>query len=130
MAELSIKKKRPKNLDLTTIRLPLPGILSILHRVSGAGLFLLLPLLLWLFQSSVSTPESFATFKVVATSPFVKIILLGLLWAVCHHFCAGIRYLFLDMHVGIDLESARLSSKIVFVVSIALTVILGVALLW
>ena len=47
MAELSIKKKRPKNLDLTTIRLPLPGILSILHRVSGAGLFLCLPLLLW-----------------------------------------------------------------------------------
>ena len=130
MAELSIKKKRPKNLDLTTIRLPLPGILSILHRVSGAGLFLLLPLLLWLFQSSVSTPESFATFKVVATSPFVKIILLGLLWAFCHHFCAGIRYLFLDMHVGIDLESARLSSKIVFVVSIALTVILGATLLW
>lgn len=130
MAELSIKKKRPKNLDLTTIRLPLPGVLSILHRVSGAGLFLLLPLLLWLFQNSLGTPESFATFKAVATNPLVKIILLGLLWAFCHHFCAGIRYLFLDMHKGVDLESARLTSKIVFAVSIALTVILGVALLW
>lgn len=130
MAELSIKKKRPKNLDLTTIRLPLPGILSILHRVSGAGLFLCLPLLLWLFQSSLATPESFAAFKAVATHPIVKLLLLGLIWAFCHHFCAGIRYLFLDMHVGIDLESARLSSKIVFAVSLALTAILGVALLW
>jgi len=130
MAELSIKKKRPKNLDLTTIRLPLPGVLSILHRVSGAGLFLCLPLILWLFHSSVGSPESFATFKAVATNPLVKIILLGLIWAFCHHFCAGIRYLFLDVHVGVDLESARLSSKIVFVVSILLTLILGAALLW
>jgi len=130
MAELTIKKKRPKNLDLSTIKLPLPGVLSIFHRVSGAGLFLLLPLLLWLLQNSLASPESFAVFTAVATNPLVKIILLGLIWAFAHHFCAGIRYLLLDLHIGVDLESARLSSKIVFAVSIALTIILGAKLLW
>lgn len=130
MAELSIKKKRPKNLDLSTIKLPLPGLLSIFHRVSGAGLFLLLPLLLWLLQASLASPESFAVFKSVAANPLVKLILLGLLWAFLHHFCAGIRYLLLDVHVGVELAAARFSSKIVFAVSIALTIILGAKLLW
>jgi len=130
MAEMTLKKKRPKNLDLMTIRLPLPGILSILHRVSGAVLFLLLPVLLWLFESSLTSPETFDVFKSIAAHPLVKLILLGLIWLYLHHFCAGIRYLLLDLHKGIDLESARLSSKIVFAVSIALTLLIGVKLLW
>jgi len=130
MAEMTLKKKRPKNLDLMTIRLPLPGILSILHRVSGAVLFLLLPVLLWLFESSLTSPETFAVFKSIAAHPLVKLILLGLIWLYLHHFCAGIRYLLLDLHKGIDLESARLSSKIVFAVSIALTLLIGVKVLW
>ena len=130
MAEMTLKKKRPKSLDLMTIRLPLPGILSILHRVSGAVLFLLLPVLLWLFESSLTSPETFAVFKSIAAHPLVKLILLGLIWLYLHHFCAGIRYLLLDLHKGIDLESARLSSKIVFAVSIALTLLIGVKVLW
>lgn len=130
MAEMTLKKKRPKNLDLMTIRLPLPGILSILHRVSGAVLFLLLPILLWLFESSLTSPETFAVFKSIAAHPLVKLIMLGLIWLYLHHFCAGIRYLLLDLHKGIDLESARLSSKIVFAVSIALTLLIGVKVLW
>lgn len=130
MAEMAIKKKRPKNLDIMTIRLPLPGILSILHRISGAVIFLLLPVLLWLFQSSLTSPETFATFKSVVGNPLVKIILLGLIWLYMHHFCAGIRYLLLDLHKGVDLASARLSSKVVFVVSIALTLIIGAKVLW
>lgn len=131
MAELALKKKaRPKNLDLTTIKLPLPGFVSILHRISGAGLFLMLPLLLWLFQSSLTSPETFATFKAFAANPLAKLLLLGLLWAYLHHFCAGIRFLLLDVHVGIDLPSARLSSKIVLAVSLAATVLLGVTLVW
>lgn len=130
MAELAIKKKRPKNLDLMSIRLPLPGIVSILHRISGAVIFLLLPVLLWLFQSSLTSPETFSTFKSVVGNPLVKLILLGLIWLYMHHFCAGIRYLLLDLHKGIDLASARLSSKIVFAVSIALTVIIGAKVLW
>ena len=130
MAEMSIKKQRPKNLDLTSIKLPLPGKLSILHRVSGVGIFLMLPLLLWIFQASVSSPESFAAFKAVAGLPLVKLILAGLTWAYMHHFCAGIRYLLLDVHVGVDLQSARRSAGIVFAVSLTLTVILWGVLLW
>lgn len=130
MAELAIKKKRPKNLDIMSIRLPLPGILSIIHRISGAAIFLLLPVLLWLFQSSLTSPETFATFKSVVGNPLVKLILFGLIWLYMHHFCAGIRYLLLDLHKGIDLASARLSSKIVFAVSIALTLIIGAKVLW
>ncbi|HOG02609.1 MAG TPA: succinate dehydrogenase, cytochrome b556 subunit [Accumulibacter sp.] len=130
MAELAIKKKRPKNLDLPTIRLPLPGILSIIHRISGAAMFLLLPFLLWLFQGSLTSPESFAGVKAVVGHPLAKIVLLGLVWFYMHHFCAGIRYLLLDLHKGVELEAARLSSKIVFVVSIALTLIIGARVLW
>ena len=130
MAEMAIKKKRPKNLDLPTIRLPLPGILSILHRVSGAGIFLLLPFLLWLFQGSLVSPETFASIRSVVAHPLAKIVLLGLLWFYMHHFCAGIRYLLLDLHKGIELEAARLSSKVVFAVSIALTLIVGAKVLW
>ena len=130
MAEMAIKKKRPKNLDLPTIRLPLPGILSILHRVSGAALFLLLPVLLWLLQSSLASPETFAGVKGIVGHPLAKIVLLGLIWFYMHHFCAGIRYLLLDLDKGVELEAARRSSKIVFAVSIALTLIIGAKVLW
>jgi succinate dehydrogenase / fumarate reductase cytochrome b subunit len=130
MAEMAIKKRRPKNLDLPTIRLPLPGILSIIHRISGAGMFLMLPFLLWLFQSSLASPETFASAREVVGHPLAKIVLLGLIWFYMHHFCAGIRYLLLDLHKGVELEAARLSSKVVFLVSIALTLIIGAKVLW
>ena len=93
-------------------------------------MFLLLPFLLWLFQGSLTSPESFAGVKAVVGHPLVKIVLLGLVWFYMHHFCAGIRYLLLDLHKGVELEAARLSSKIVFVVSIALTLIIGARVLW
>ena len=123
MAEMTIKK-RPKNLDLTTIRLPLPGKVSILHRVSGVGLFLFLPVLLWFFSASLTSAETFATFRSVFASLPAKVVLAGLLWAFVHHFCAGIRFLLLDLHVGIEKEAARKSAAVVFAVSIPLTLIL------
>jgi len=126
MAETTIKK-RPKNLDLTTIRLPLPGKVSILHRVSGVGLFLCFPLLLWLFQSSLTSAETFALFKAVASSLPAKVVLAGLIWAYAHHFCAGIRFLLLDVHVGVEKEAARKSAAAVFAVSIPLAAVL---ILW
>ncbi|MCB1959960.1 MAG: succinate dehydrogenase, cytochrome b556 subunit [Rhodocyclaceae bacterium] len=128
MSEVTARKQRPKHLALNEIRLPLPGFVSILHRVSGAGLFLMLPLLLSLFANSVGSPESFAAYKETVSSPLVKLILFGLLWAYLHHFCAGIRFLFLDAHTGLDLPAARKSSKVVLGVSIALTLIIGVKL--
>jgi succinate dehydrogenase / fumarate reductase, cytochrome b subunit len=128
MAEMTIKK-RPKNLDLTTIQLPLAGKVSILHRVSGAGMFICFPLLLWLFSASLSSPESFATFKSIAGMLPVKVVLAGLLWAFIHHFCAGIRFLLLDLHIGIEKEEARKSAVAVLAVSIPLTLILWGVLL-
>lgn len=128
MSNLSMVKKRPKHLDLPKIRLPLPGFVSILHRVSGALLFICLPLLLWLLQASLESPESFAQFKSVMGNPLIKLVCFGLLWGYLHHFCAGIRFLLLDLHKGIDLPTARMSSKAVLAVSLSLTVILGVQL--
>lgn len=126
MAELV--KKRPKYLNLFEIKLPLPGWVSILHRVSGAGLFLMLPLLIWLLGLSLGSADSFATFKTITAFWLVKIILLGLLWAYLHHFCMGIRILLLDMHIGIEKVQAFNSSIAVLVVSLALTALLGVKL--
>ena len=130
MAEMAVRKKRPKNLDLMTIRLPLPGILSIVHRVSGAGIFLMLPVLLWLLQGSLASAETFDAVREVLAHPLARLVLLGLIWFYLHHFCAGIRYLLLDLHVGVDLEAARRSSKIVFAVSIVLTLLIAARLLW
>lgn len=129
MAEMSIKKQRPKNLDLTSIRLPLPGKVSILHRVSGVGLFLFLPVMLWLFSASLTSAETFADFKAISASLPAKVIVAGLLWAFVHHFCAGIRFLLLDLQVGIEKEAARQSAAVVFAVSIPLTLILWGVLL-
>ncbi len=124
-----LAKQRPKFLNLFAIRLPLAGYASIFHRVSGIGLFLMLPLLIWLLDKSLSTPEAYAQFKVVFDCMLVKLVLLGLLWAFLHHFCMGIRILLLDVHVGIDKESAHKSSIAVMVVSLTLTAILGGKLL-
>ncbi|MDP3537559.1 MAG: succinate dehydrogenase, cytochrome b556 subunit [Azonexus sp.] len=128
MAEMSIKK-RPINLDLTTIRLPLAGKVSILHRVSAAGLFLCFPLLLWLFSASLNSTDSFATFKAVASSLPAKVVFAGLIWAFVHHFCAGIRFLLLDLHIGIEKEASHKSAVMVLAVSIPLTLILWGVLL-
>ena len=123
-------KKRPVYLDLPRIRLPLPGIVSILHRVSGAWLLLAgIPLLLYAVSRSLASPETYATMKESFAHPLAKLVLIALLWAYLHHFLAGIRYLLLDIHRGIELAPARRSSAVVMVISLALTVILG-ARLW
>ncbi|MCB1909610.1 MAG: succinate dehydrogenase, cytochrome b556 subunit [Rhodocyclaceae bacterium] len=128
MSDVSVRKQRPKFLTLNEIRLPLPGIVSILHRVSGAGLFLMLPFLLMLFGKSLGSEESFAAYKEIVSNPLAKLLLFGLLWAYLHHFCAGIRFLLLDMHQGLELEAARKSARVVLIVSLVLTLIVGVKL--
>lgn len=128
MSEIVMKKERPKHLDLRVIKLPLPGFASILHRVSGAGLFLMLPFLIYLLQLSLESPQSFETFRTVVGHPLAKLVLLGLLWAFLHHFCMGIRILLLDLGMGTELSAARASAKAVMVVSLALTALLGVKL--
>jgi succinate dehydrogenase / fumarate reductase, cytochrome b subunit len=117
---------RPKYLNLMQIRLPLPGLVSILHRVSGAALFLFIPFLLVLFELSLQSPQTFAHFKLVFSYWPVKLIMIGLLWAYLHHLCAGIRHLALDLHYGTDLPAARATSWVVLVISIGLTVAIAV----
>jgi len=125
--ERPVTKPRPVYLSLLRIRLPLPGIVSILHRVSGAGLFLVgLPLLLAWIQSSLASPESFEAMRAMLANPLAKITLIGLIWAYLHHFCAGLRYLLLDVLQFIELKPARQSSAVVLIVSLVLTLIIGV----
>ncbi|MDP1735720.1 MAG: succinate dehydrogenase, cytochrome b556 subunit [Sulfuritalea sp.] len=125
-----MSKQRPKYLALHEIRLPLAGFASILHRVSGAGLFLMLPLLIWLLQLSLGTSaESVAMFSAVTGNLLVKLILVGLLWAFLHHFCMGIRILLIDIHVGVEKEQAHASAVAVMVISLTLTLIFGLKLL-
>lgn len=118
--------KRPKFLELTRIRLPLPGVVSILHRISGAALFLFLPLLLWLLQASLTAPESYERYRAAIAHPLAKLVLIGLLWAFLHHLFAGIRFLLLDVHVGTELAAARGSSRVVLGAGVLLAVALGV----
>lgn len=123
-------KKRPKNLDLSTIRLPLPGIVSILHRVSGAVLFLFgIPLTLMMFEYSLSSADHFTALNRILGLSVIKLILLGFLWALYHHFCAGIRFLLLDMHQGVKIEKSRATASWVLMASLALTLLTGV-LIW
>jgi len=133
MANAAIKKPRPKYLSLTAllfeIRLPLPGWVSILHRVSGLLLFLATVWLLFLLDRSLTSEAGFESVRRYAALPLVKLSLLILIWSYCHHFCAGIRFLFLDMDKGVDIETARLTSIVVIVAGLVLTALFG-ARLW
>ena len=119
------KPPRPKfrNLNfplLLTYRLPLPGLVSIMHRISGAALFLMLPLLLWLFDLSLLSEPSFERLRGISANFFFKLLLVLLIWGFLHHLVAGIRYLLLDLHIGIDLKSARASALTVYAISLPL----------
>lgn len=135
MASASAKKIRPKYLSLPAllfeIRLPVPGWVSILHRISGALLFF--PFAAWvlyLLDRSLASEEGFDYIRnQYLAAPLVKLGILVFVWAYCHHFCAGIRYLFLDLDKGVDLKTARLTSWIVIAAALLLTVFFG-AKLW
>jgi succinate dehydrogenase / fumarate reductase cytochrome b subunit len=129
------KKPRPvhRNVnpaDLFRYRLPLPGIVSILHRISGALLFAMLWFLLAMLQMSLSSEAGFNGFRSAFAHPAVKVVFLALLWAFLHHLVAGLRYVWIDVsHAAAELPRARRSSAVTLGVSLALTVLLG-AKLW
>ena len=125
MSNVAIKKKRPVYLNLAQIRLPLPAFISILHRISGAVLFVSGVWLLFMLDRSLGSEAGFQSVKHSLAFPIVKLALLGLVWAFCHHFCAGIRYLFLDLDKGVDLATARLTSWIVLAASLTMTAYFG-----
>jgi succinate dehydrogenase / fumarate reductase, cytochrome b subunit len=126
LAPMVTGMQRPKYLDLFRIRLPVPGLLSIMHRISGFALFVATPFLLWLFQASVSSPDSYVRYRAVFAYPLTKLILIGLLWAFLHHLFAGIRFLAMDLHYGMELRAARRNSVTVIAAAIVLTIVLGI----
>ncbi len=110
-------------LQLISYRLPLAGVLSILHRISGALMFLLgIPLMLYLFELSLTSELSWQQLVELSKTWWLRAIFLGLIWSFSHHFCAGIRHLFQDTHRGLEKQQAMNSAIAVFVASGLLTV--------
>lgn len=127
------KKARPqfRNIhvaELSNYRLPLAGIVSILHRISGFLMFILLPFVLYMLQLSIQSEISFSYFQGIASNWFVKLILLALVWGYMQHFCSGVRHLFMDVHVAIEKQSARKTAASVIVVSLLLTLLVALKL--
>ncbi len=119
-------RPRPKYYDLNLAHLPPAGLLSIFHRVSGALLFFpILPLLLYALQVTLGSEQGFARWRDFLSQPVVKVMLLGAIWFYSHHFFAGIRYLLLDVHVGISKESSRTSALAVFAAGLVATLLIG-----
>jgi succinate dehydrogenase / fumarate reductase cytochrome b subunit len=128
-AERPVVRPRPVYLNLIAIRQPLPAIVSILHRITGALLFVVgIPLLLWLVQRSLASPEAFDAAMRPLASPLGKLVLLGLVWGYVYHLLAGLRHLALDLHVGIRLAPARSSAALLLCVSLLLLIIIAVRL--
>ena len=122
-------KNRPKNLNLFTIRLPINAVVSILHRASGIGLFLSIPLILLAIQSLVHSESSYATLTSWLDTWFIKLMLIGLAWAFFHHFFAGIRHLLQDIHWMTSLNNARLSSRVLLWL-VAISTIIFAVVIW
>ncbi len=139
MPELTNKRPEFRNInafkDLTTYRLPPAGWVSILHRVSGLLMFLLLPLIVWLFDTSVSSEISYEGFVGAFAGGLgfvpgwlLKLVVLALIWAYLHHFIAGVRHLWMDATHAVTKEFGKSSAIVTLVLSIGLTVVLGAKL--
>jgi succinate dehydrogenase / fumarate reductase cytochrome b subunit len=125
----SVNKKRPVNLDIGTIQLPLPALTSILHRASGVALFVGVAILMWLLDVSLTDEEHFNSVKTLFDSFFCKLIIWGVLIALIYHCAAGVRHLIMDLGIGETLEGGKQSARTVFIVTIILAVLVG-ACLW
>ena len=117
------KQKRPTYLNLLKIRLPITGIASIGHRISGALLFLSLPFFVYWFGKSLRSEADFSGVQQVLESPLFKLVLILLIWSVAHHLFAGIRFLLLDMGIGSDLKQARRSAWLVNILGLVVLLI-------
>ena len=137
MTELAKKRPEFRNInaftDLPKYRLPAAGWVSILHRVSGVLMFVLMPFIIWMFDTSVTSEYSFARFKsafnVGAGGIFLKLVALALIWAFLHHFIAGLRHLWMDVsHKAVEKGFGSASAVTTLVLSVLLTVVLGAKL--
>jgi succinate dehydrogenase / fumarate reductase, cytochrome b subunit len=132
MSEIA-RKRRPQysNIHITQLhhyRLPAAGIVSILHRISGALMFLALPFVLYLLERSLTSESTYDYLRGFAAQPVVKLIILALAWAYLHHFLAGIRHLFMDMHYLLSKDGSRNSAVSVLALSLFLTLLVALKL--
>lgn len=128
MSEVVKNKKRPgkmRLIDAIGYRLPLAGFVSILHRASGMLMFLLLPFILYMLDQSLGSYQSFYELQYLTSSIFVKLVILSLVWAYLHHFCAGVRHLLMDFHIGLEKTSSRHSAIIVLLISLSLSLLVA-----
>lgn len=121
-----MKKRRPKNLNLLTIRFPVPAIASILHRISGFILFLAIPFVLWGLHSSLTSPQSFDELHECLTTPWVRFIFWGCLSAFWFHFVAGIRHLLMDIGTAEGKQSGWVSAILTILIAAILIILTGV----
>ena len=140
MTELAKKRPEFRNIhaftDLPSYRLPAAGWVSILHRVSGILMFVLMPFIIWLFDTSLSSEFSFARFRSAFNNGLwifpgflIKLVALSLIWAYLHHFIAGVRHLWMDVsHKAVTQEFGSMSAQVTIVASILLTLVLGAKL--
>ena len=139
MTQLAKKRPEFRNInaftDLPTYRLPAAGIVSILHRISGLLMFLLLPLIVWMFDTSVSSEISFAKFSAAFNvglgflpAVLVKLLVLALIWAYLHHLIAGVRHVYMDVCHAVSKEFGKSSAVVTLVLSLGLTAALGAKL--
>jgi succinate dehydrogenase / fumarate reductase, cytochrome b subunit len=139
MTELAKKRPEFRNInalqDLPTYRLPPAGWVSILHRISGLLMFLLMPLIIWMFDNSISSEFSFAKFAAAfniglgfVPGWFMKLVALALIWAYLHHFIAGLRHLYMDVCHAVSKEFGKSSAIVTLALSLGLTVVLGAKL--
>ncbi len=117
-------KPRPVFLNLIKIRLPIAGIMSIIHRATGVLMVLSIPLLIYLFDLSLSGADGFAEAKAILDTGLVKLILFLMLWALMHHLLAGIRYLLIDIDIGVDKPLFRQTALAVTVAAPVVALIL------
>lgn len=124
--KLIVNKKRPVNLDLGTMKFPPMAIVSILHRVSGVILFLLLPFMICFLGESIQSEQTFNLLKIKLAEPSYKILLWAFSAALVYHIIAGIRHMVMDLGVGEDLCTGRLTSILVIVLAVISTIFLGI----
>jgi succinate dehydrogenase / fumarate reductase cytochrome b subunit len=120
-----VNKKRPVNLDLSTIKLPITGFVSFFHRVTGILLFAGVAVLLWMLDSSLDSQESFAAVRDAAANPIFKFVLWSVLSALAYHAVMGTRHLIMDCGVGESLKGGQLGAKIALVIAVVLIALIG-----
>ena len=122
----SAPKPRPRYYDLNLAHLPPPGLVSIFHRISGFLLFFpVVPALLYLLWCTLGSERDYLRWRDFFAQGEVKLVMLGFLWLYAHHFWAGIRYLLLDLHIGIDKAPARASANAVLVLGVVTALLIG-----